>query len=144
MFFPLDTVNKVLEYLRNKWTYTMNVNNSNLWKKFTKIPTIKKTIHIHANKTVSLEFRKSNIFKTIAEKKEEYNSSKVLLAVLKFMEKQTQNLSGLEELAKTIEQQTISITVIDLKNKCESISNQIKEEKQDLANTLTKLMAATH
>ncbi|PVU87433.1 hypothetical protein BB561_006332 [Smittium simulii] len=65
----------------------MSVNNLYIWQEFTKIPIIKKTIYIHANKKVSLEFRKSIILKTIAEK---------------------------------------------------------KEERQDLANTLTKLIAATH
>ncbi|PVU85627.1 hypothetical protein BB561_006925 [Smittium simulii] len=116
----------------------------NNWESFTKLPTIKKLVHAHANKIVSMEYRRKNLLTKITEKKEEYSSGKVSLSVLNFVEKQTRNLPGSEELAKSIEQQTISIVVMDLKNKCENIKKQIEEDEKDFAVTITTLISATH
>ncbi|PVU86733.1 hypothetical protein BB561_006580 [Smittium simulii] len=119
------------------------MNKKNMWEEFIKLPTIKKVLHAHANKIVAMEFRRTNILKKIAKLNEEFSQCKVSTAVLKFVEKQTHNLPGSKELSKTIEQQIITINIMDLKNKNESLGLQIKEEEQDFAGTIKKLIAAT-
>ncbi|PVU88407.1 hypothetical protein BB561_005882 [Smittium simulii] len=87
---------------------------------------------------------RASLNKRIAEKKEEYTSGKVSLAVLNFVEKQTRNLPGSEELAKSFEQQTISIQVMGLKNKVENMTAQLKEEDMNFAIKIARLAGSTH
>ncbi|PVU89948.1 hypothetical protein BB561_005097 [Smittium simulii] len=125
-------------------TTDYKMTDTNLWREFAKLPVIKKFIHEHANKVVSMEFRRASLNNKIAEKKEEYTLGKVSLTVLNFVEKQTRNLPGSEKLAKSIEQQTISIQVMGLKNKVESITAQLKEEDLKFAIKIARIAGATH
>ncbi|PVU86185.1 hypothetical protein BB561_006789, partial [Smittium simulii] len=86
--------------------------------------------------------------KTIGQQKgkavEEYILGNVSLAVLNFVKNQTCNLPGSEELAKFIEQQTISIQVIERKTKVKNMTAQLKEESIKFAIKIARLAGATH